>query len=417
MAEALADGYATSSTDTGHKGVATDAKWALGHSDKIIDFGYRAVHETAVNAKAIISAFYGEAPKGSYFNSCLNGGREALMEAQRYPADYDGIVAGAPANYWTHLVDSGAWDMQATLAAAASYIPPRKVPAIQAATLNACDALDGVRDGIIGDPTKCRFNPMALLCKGPESDSCLTKPQATALGKLYTGPKIAKGQQIFPGHLPGGETGVLGWAAWITGSAPNTSTASAFARGFFANMVYQDAARDYRTFSFASDVNTVDSKMASIFNAVDPDLTAFKQRGGKLIIYHGWSDPAISPLNTVNYYQSVLSKMGYKDVSSFVRVYMVPGMQHCGGGPGTDVFGSMPSVTADPQHSISMALEHWVENGAGPDKIIAAKYKSDGDPSSGVVRTRPLCPYPQVAHYTGSGSTDEASNFACVKSQ
>src|ERR1022692_4199087 len=198
MGAALSRGYATASTDTGHQAGMTDAAWAVGHAEKIADFGYRAIHETAEKAKAVIGAFYGQGPRHSYFASCSNGGRQALMEAQRYPADYDGILAGAPANYWTHLLSSAAFNINATLADPGSYIPARKLPAIQAAALAACDALDGVKDGLIENPVQCHFEPATLLCHGPESDSCLTAAQVEALTKVYTGPRSSKGDKVFP---------------------------------------------------------------------------------------------------------------------------------------------------------------------------------------------------------------------------
>jgi feruloyl esterase len=414
MAAAVQNGYAVSSTDTGHTGAATDGEWALGHREKILDFGYRAIHETAEKSKKIVQAFYGGNPKHSYFSSCSNGGRQALLEAQRYPADYDGIIAGAPANFLTHHLTGFVWNAQALYSNPAAHIPMTKMKTIESAALAACDALDGVEDGVIDDPTKCHFDPSTLLCKGADSDQCLTEAQVTALKKLYEGPRNSKGEQIFPGYLPGGEAGLGGWALWITGSAPEKSLQFAFAKGFFANMVFQNAAWDYHNFTFDRDVKIADDTVARTFNATDPNLKAFKDRGGKLLIYHGWSDAAIAPVNTVNYYKSVVAKMGAKQAGDFVELYMVPGMQHCGGGPGPNSFGAVVSTPSDPQHSMSLALERWVEEGVAPDQIIATKYKNDLNPAAGAARTRPLCPYPQVAHYKGTGSTDDAANFTCV---
>ncbi len=415
MAGAVNQGYATASTDTGHHGGAVDATWALGHPEKIVDFGYRAIHETADKAKTIIHAFYGDAPRRSYFSSCSNGGRQALMEAQRFPADYDGIIAGAPANYWTHLLTLAIVDSQALLADHASYIPASKVPAIEAATLEACDASDGVKDSVIDNPAQCHFDPSKLLCKGPESESCLTAPQVAALQKIYDGPRDSKGQSLFPGYSVGGETGNGGWPLWITGPAPTKSLMFAFGTGFFKNMVFDDASWDFHTFSVDRDTKIADDKMAQRLNATNPDLTAFKKRGGKLIMYHGWSDAAIPPVNAINYYQSVVSKMGSKDSNTFVRLFMVPGMQHCAGGPGPSDFGQLSVAQGDPQHDVSAALEQWVEKGTAPEQIIAKKYKIPSNPRSGVERTRPLCAYPKVARWNGQGSTDDAANFACAE--
>jgi feruloyl esterase len=408
LADALANGYAVSASDTGHKGSAIDGKWAVGHPEKVTDFGYRAVHETAEKAKAVMSAFYGNGPQRSYFSSCSNGGREALMEAQRFPGDYDGILAGAPANYWTRLLASAMTDAL-TLSDPAAYIPAAKLPAIQAATLAACDARDGVKDGVIDEPSRCKFDPAQLLCKAGESDSCLTAPQVAALEKLYTA------KQNFPGHLPGGETGPNGWGDWITGAAPGRSLMFAFGTGFFGNFVYQDAAWDYHTFQSDSGTKVADDKLARTLNATDPDLKRFRDRGGKLIIYHGWSDAAISALNSIDYLKSVEQKMGTKQAGDFMRLYLAPGMAHCGGGPGPDSFGQGSVAPAEPQHSISKSLEEWVEKGAAPKQLIATKYKAGNPPS--VVRTRPLCPYPEVARYRGSGSTDDAASFACAEAK
>jgi len=413
LADAVGNGYAASSTDTGHKAVVIDARWALNHPEKINDFGYRAIHATAENAKAIIAAFYGGRPRHSYFSSCSNGGRQALMEAQRYPSDYDGILAGAPANDWTHLLANSASE-DTFLNDAASRIPASKVPAIQAATLAACDAEDGVKDGIINNPSSCQFDPSQLLCKEADSDACLTAPQVESLRKLYAGSHDANGKVIFPGRLPGGEGGPNGWALWITGAAPGTSLMHAFSTGFFSNMLFSNSAWDYRTFQLDRDTKKADDDLAFPLNATDPDLRRFQERGGKLIVYHGWNDPAISPLNSIDYLHSVQDKMGAKQTDQFMRLYLVPGMQHCSGGPGPDSFGQDRVDAAAPEHSVSKALERWVENGEAPNQIVATKYKAATDPASGVARTRPLCPYPQVAQYSGSGNTDEAASFRCV---
>lgn len=409
LAAAVHNGYAGSSTDTGHKGPATNADWALGHYEKIIDFAYRSIHETAEKSKSVIQSFYGGSPKHSYFSGCSNGGRQALVEAQRYPADYDGIIAGAAANFWTHNFAGFVWDAQALESAS---IPPGKMQAIENAALAACDERDGVKDGVIDDPTKCHFDPSTLLCHGAESDSCLTEAQVGALKKIYEGPRNSKGEQIFPGYLPGAESGPGGWSRWITG--PDAAQLT-FAKGFFANMVFQNPAWDFRTFNWDRDMKVTDDKSARIFNATDANLKAFKDRGGKLLLYHGWSDTAIAPVNAVNYYQAVVGKMGQKQVSEFMQLYMVPGMQHCAGGPGPNSFGTNPSAApSDPQHSMTLALDRWVEQGVAPGQIIATKYKTGANPESGVARTRPLCPYPQVARYKGSGGADEASNFTCA---
>jgi hypothetical protein len=410
MAAAVINGYASSSTDTGHKAPGTNADWALGHYEKIVDFAYRSIHETAEKSKSVIQGFYGRNPKHSYFSGCSNGGRQALVEAQRYPTDYDGIIAGAAANFWTHNFAGFVWDEQALEGAA--QIPAAKMQAIENAALAACDAQDGVKDGVIDDPTKCHFDPSVLLCHGAESDACLTAPQVGALKKIYDGPRNSNGEQLFPGYVPGGEAGPGGWSRWITGA---DSQQLVFAKGFFADMVFQNASWDLHTFNFDRDMKITDDKSARLFNATEANLKPFKDGGGKLFLYHGWSDTAIAPTNAIIYYESVASKMGAKQTADFVQLYMVPGMQHCAGGPGPNSFGTNPSPTpSDAQHSLAIALDQWVDQGAAPAQIVATKYKTGANPESGVVRTRPLCPYPQVARYIGSGSTDDAANFKCA---
>ncbi|HKV23890.1 MAG TPA: tannase/feruloyl esterase family alpha/beta hydrolase [Candidatus Acidoferrum sp.] len=413
LAESLAQGYATAATDTGHAASGVDASWAIKHPEKIVDFAFRAIHEMTVIGKAATTAFYGDAPRHSYFSSCSNGGRQALMEAQRYPADYDGIIAGAPANYWTHLLGGSLWDAQISTRDAAAYIPAAKIPAIASAVNAACDSKDGDTDGVITDPRTCHFRPETMLCKSGDSDSCLTREQVTTLEKLYQGARDAHGRQIFPGYLPGGEDGPGGWSIWITGTAPGKSLIFFFSVGFFSNMLYGDPNWNYKTANVDQAVADADKKFSSVLNATHSDLNSFMSHGGKLILYHGWNDAAISPLNSINYFHSVNAAMGEKNTQSFLRLYMVPGMQHCGGGPGTDVFGASGfSEKNDAQHNMYLALEDWVEKGQAPGTIIAAKLKPGAAPPV-VERTRPLCVYPQEAKYKGSGDMNDAANFVC----
>ncbi len=415
MAAPLSRGFAVASTDTGHTNPANgEETWAVGHPEKVIDYGYRAIHEMTVKAKAIIKAFYGKAPRFSYFNSCSNGGRQALMEAQRYPEDYDGIIAGAPANDFTRLMLNAAYISQVMLSDAASYIPAKKMKAIEAAALASCDEADGLKDGLIDDPTRCRFDPAVLLCSGDESDDCLTAAQVETLKKIYAGARDAKGNQLAPTLVPGGESGFLGWENWISGVAPGRSTLNSLSRQFFKRMVFADENWDFKALNVERDLKIAEQKLGSILNATNPDLRAFKKRGGKLIIYMGWSDAAIPPEMAINYYKSVVAKMGQREADSFLRLYMVPGLQHCFLGPGPNWFGQalFACTPCDAKHDIVAAIEDWVERGIAPDTIIATKYKNDiarTDP----VRTRPLCPYPKVARYKGSGSIDAAANFTC----
>ncbi|MFN7948808.1 MAG: tannase/feruloyl esterase family alpha/beta hydrolase [Blastocatellia bacterium] len=410
----LARGYAVASTDTGHKESFMTANWALGHPEKVIDFGYRAIHEMTVKAKAIIQAYYGKAPQRSYFASCSNGGRQALMEAQRYPEDYDGIIAGAPASDWTRLMLHGVFIEQIMLKDAASYLPAGKMKALEAATLASCDEMDGLKDGLIDDPTRCRFDPAVLLCQETETDACLTASQIETLKKLYAGPRNAKGYQLAPNLVPGSESGAPGWELWICGSAPGKGGISLLAEQFLKNMVFENQNWDIKSLNVERDLKFAEQKLGPVLNATNPDLSAFKKRGGKLIIYHGWNDAAIPAGMTINYYKSVIAKMGQRSSDSFLRLYMVPGMQHCQLGPGPNQFGQGSGCTpCDARHDIIASMEEWVEKGTAPDALIATKFKNDiarTDP----VRTRPLCPYPKVARYKGSGSIDDTANFSCV---
>jgi feruloyl esterase len=416
MAVALKAGDATASTDTGHQSaIATDASWALGHPEKLVDFGYRAIHETTLAAKAFVREFYGKAPAHSYFNSCSNGGRQGLMEAQRYPEDYDGIVSGAPANYWTHLLANGTSDVKLLLDNEA-YIPAGKLPAIQKAVLAACDTSDGVNDGTIENPASCHPDPAVLQCRGAESADCLTEAQAAALRKLYAGSRTADGKPFFFGSPPGGEAESGGWGVWITGKTSVKESAYwAFSTQFFGNIVFGDPKWDPSTFDLDRDSKVADDKAGKVLNAVDPDLRRFHARGGKLLLYHGWSDAAIPAANTIAYYESVVATMGAKEAAGFVRLFLVPGMQHCTGGSGATSFGQSGPGSGNANGDIVTALEGWVEKGVPPDGLVAVRRKLASDPASEVVRSRPLCAYPLVAKYKGTGSVEDAANFSCGK--
>lgn len=413
LGAAMAKGYASAGTDTGHSASGIDARWALGHPEKVADYGYRGIHEMTVTAKALVEQFYGAGAKRAYFVACSDGGREALMEAQRFPEDYDGILAGAPANYWTALLTTAAVDTQALMATPGSFIPPAKLPAIAKAVLAQRDELDGVRDGILNDPRKCHFDATKMECKaGEDSNNCLTGEQVTALKALYAGAHDAKGRAIFPGYLPGSEEGGNGWGTWIFGPAVGGSAMAMFGNGYFSNMVYEKADWNLKSFVLESGLRDAQAKTATELDAVNPDLSAFQARGGKLILYHGWNDPAISALNTVNYYDSVVTKMGRSATSSFLRLYMLPGVQHCSQGPGADMIGqSWMWPAEDPQHNVRVALVDWVEKGTAPGTIVATK--TSGGEQGTVVMTRLACPYPQSAKYKGSGDTNSAESFVC----
>jgi feruloyl esterase len=382
MASALQEGYATASTDTGHKGA--NALFGIGHPEKVVDYAYRAVHETTVQSKTIIAAFYGKQARFSYWNGCSTGGRQGLMSAQRYPEDFDAIVAGAPANFHSHLHASDLAVSVPILLDKASSVSRTQLAMLHRAVIASCDEIDGVKDGILTDPRQCHFDPSDLLCRAGSNDICLTPSQLTAIQSIYAPSRMRTGEVIFPGKALGSE---LGWRTF-SGSTP-----PAVALGTFY-LTYQDPDWDWRTFDADRDTVLADQKTGFI-NAIQPDLTAFKARGGKLLLYHGWNDTSIAPENTVNYYSSVLAKMG-ADQGDWVRLFMVPGMGHCRGGEG-------PS-----QANFFSAMERWRESGTPPDHITA--YRVSGN---SVNMTRPLCPYPQDAKYKGIGSTNDAENFLC----
>ena len=424
LADGISRGYAVAATDDGHKGISTDASWAIGHPEKLVDFAFRAVHLTNVYARVITQTFYGKEAQRGYFVGCSDGGREALMEAQRFPEDFDGIVAGAPANNWSGLMAAMAWDEQALLATPNSAIPPSKLPAIQKAALKACDTLDGVKDGLIEDPRACHFNPDVLACKArTDSLNCLTKPQLAALKKVYAGPKDRRnGKQIYPGLAPGTEDAMGGWSIWVTSSKPESAIQFKFANSGFGQSVYEQPAWDFRTLTFTDELDFAYYKNGWLLDATSPDLRSFRDHHGKLIQYHGWGDPAISPYNSVNYYESVqhfLAKYpdprtdASKPVTDFYRLFMVPGMGHCALGAGPNHFGNPLQATDpnDPERDVLAALDRWVETGIAPDHIIG-QGSVPGDSSKKL--TRPLCPYPQVARYKGQGDPYDAVNFECA---
>jgi feruloyl esterase len=389
LASELARGYATASTDTGHAGSALDGSFALGHPEKLIDFAYRAVHEMTLAAKTIIATYYGSAPRLSYWNGCSSGGKQGLKEAQKFPADYDGIVAGAPANYWTHLMASSIWIAQASLKDRASLIPPSKYAVVHKAVLDACDAADGVQDGVLENPLACHFDPESLQCPGEDQPTCLTAAQVETARRIYAPPTNPRTHEtIFPALAYGSE---LGWGG-LAGPRPLP-----IAVDHFKYVVFRNPAWDFQTLDFDKDVARADAIDAGALNAVDPNLNAFFTHGGKILMYHGWSDQLIAPQNSIEYYTHVVqARGGAGKAADDIRLFMVPGMAHCGGGDGPNVF------------NVLGALEQWVEQKKAPDQIVATRM-ADG----AAVRTRPLCPYPQVATYRGSGNTDEASNFVC----
>jgi len=407
--ELLRRGYATASTDTGH--LASDPWWAVGHPERAIDYLYRAKHLVTVAAKGLVKAFYGRPASYAYLNSCSNGGRQALMEVQRYPDDYDGVVVGAPWNFQSHSNAGFVWNAQA-LSAPGAAIPPAKLPFVTAAALAACDGEDGLVDGVIADPPSCAFDPTTLLCAGEETSACLTAPQLAALRAIYEGPTNPRtGEKIFPGFAVGAEAG---WAGLVT-----NFTASGLGNGYFANLVYENPLWDYRSFDFDVGMAHADLKVGTYGNAIDPDLSEARKRGVKIIQYHGWNEQTLQPAYSPEYYETVVAATkSLKKTQKFYRLYMVPGMTHCYFGPGATSFGGVgqqiPPVR-DPLHDIQTALERWVEDGEAPGTMIATKYVDDLATTRTVRLTRPLCLYPLVPRYTGAGDPDDAASFECVE--
>jgi feruloyl esterase len=421
LASGAARGFATAATDNGHVGPTPE--FAIGHPEKVIDFGHRAVHLTAEHGKAIVAAFYGRPAARSYFFGCSDGGREALMEAKRYPADFYGIIVGAPANDWTRLLTSGVSIWLALNETPGSMIPVDKLAAIQRAALEQCDRGDGVADGLIEDPRRCQFRPATLQCRGAEDQSCLTADQLRALEKIYRGPSRA-GEPLFPGMVPGTEAYPGNWNPWMVGLSPTgLPLLPWFGTTFYANMVFENPGWDFKTFDLDRDFATALAKVAPHLDATDPDLTAFRDRGGKLIQYHGWGDAAINGHSSIEYYQRVkrtMEKPGAPPVEDFYRLFMVPGMGHCAGGAGPSSFGNGfdNEHQGDPSRDLRTALERWVEQGTAPEMFIATGVRSGdpvGDRAKETPLSRPLCRYPKVARYRGQGSTDEATSFACAE--
>ena len=390
MANAVVAGYATAGTDTGH--VGNTAAFALGHPEKVIDFGYRAVHEMTVKAKSIVDAFYGTAPTLSIWNGCSQGGRQGIAAAVRYPADFDGIVAGAPAVNFLNLHAGRVAINRSVNATPASAIPASKYPAIHQAVLAACDAKDGVADGVLENPGACAFDPKVLQCSGQDNASCLSPAQVESATRMYAGARHPSTKaSVLPGLAPGAE---LGWN--VLGSAQPL----VLAVDAFKYVIVKDKAWEAAHFNASTDL---DAALAAdpddVLGSTNADLRPFFARGGKLLMYHGWSDPQVTPYNTIDFFNKVLATQGGAGGGTSVQLYMVPGMNHCQGGPGTDSFDKVK------------AIEDWMRTGTAPSRIEAAHLTNGA-----VDRTRPLCPWGQVAKWNGSGSTDDAANFACVAS-
>ena len=388
LSAALAKGYATASTDTGH--ATAGAAFAMNHPEKLVDYAYRATHEMTVQAKAVIDAFYGTGPKLSLWNGCSTGGRQGVIEASRYPADYNAIVAGATPVTSPRLHAARIQLSQIVHRSPDSYIPPEKYPVIHAAALEACDALDGVKDGVIENPARCKFDPKVIECKGADGPACLTPAQVETARALYAPLKDPKSGAVlsFPLLHPGSEL------AWATLAGPEAFPIAVEA---FRYVVFKNPSWDPHAFNPSSDYDLIEST-AGGFTPPSANLKPFFDRGGKLLMYHGWADQQVAPLNSVTYFDAVTNAAGKNTAGKSIALYLVPGMGHCQGGAGTDTFDKVA------------AIEQWVSTGRAPAEIVASHMAAGK-----VDRTRPLCPYPQVARYKGTGSTDEAASFACVR--
>lgn len=383
MAAALREGYATASNDTGHRAndMGGGGMFALGHPEKITDFAYRAMHETVVKAKLIAASFYGKGPKFTYYNGCSTGGRQGLIEAIRFPEDFDAISVGAPANPHVHLHAAGV-ERSMQLMQNNAPLSPAKVDALHKAVMAQCDGIDGVKDGIISHMDKCRFDFASLLCKSTASPTCLTEPELKTVNIVYGDVKTKKGEVVWTGYPLGTEPGSL----------RNVPTAPGGTFDVIRILGHQDANYDWHNFDLDKELAIADKAGIDVLTS---DLSAFKKHGGKLLMYHGLADSTIPFGHTVLYYNEVLKTMG-KNQDDWFKLYLEPGMAHCSGGPGPDQFNKMG------------VIERWRESGQAPDTILASHVTG-----TSVDMTRPLCAYPKVPVYSGTGSTNDAANFSC----
>ena len=395
MAAALRRGYATASTDTGHTG--DDMVFGQGHPEKVIDYGWRAIHVMTDTAKLMVRNAQGRLADKSYFVGCSAGGHQAMSEVQRFPDDYDGVVAGAPAHNRIRQAFGFMWSWTATHTPDGKPILTQpKLALVTKAVVEACDGLDGLKDGLIADPRTCTFDPAKLACSGADDASCLTPPQVDAIRKVYDGARNPRtGEQIYTGWARGsegfGEPASQSWRQYLLEPGEPSRI------GLFRYFLFHDPNWDVHTLDYDRDLAYAEERLPHL-PAVSRDLSAFKRRGSKLLMYGGWMDPVVPPQDTAAYYEAVAKALGgYDKTRDFFRLFMAPGMGHCAGGPGPNQFDALT------------ALEQWVEKGVAPDTLLAS-HSSNGK----VDRTRPLCAYPQVARYKGAGSIDDASNFACV---
>jgi feruloyl esterase len=380
----LARGFASASTDTGHQTPTGffDDSWVAGHPDRVENFGHRAHHLLADRAKRIVRAFYGRPAEFAYYDGCSSGGWQGLTEAQRYPADYDGIVAGAPANNFIRLQTRAFWLDSLARANPAGNLGAPEIGLLNAAVLAQCDPEDGVRDGIMSDPRHCGFDPGSLLCRPGQSGSCLSQPQVDRARMVYGPRSTSGGLALYPGN------------AW--GVPPIVTIPGLQLQEPLLMRMIPATERRWTPQSFDPDrdVPPLEARYGASLGAWNTDLRPFAARGGKLIVYHGWTDPLLSPWNSIAYWEAVNTRMGAQSVPGFYRLFMAPGVDHCRGGAGPDRFDALGAVMA------------WREHGQAPERLIAS--------AANGARTRPLCPYPQVARYSGAGSTDDAASFQCI---
>jgi Tannase and feruloyl esterase len=423
VATAVQYGYASFSTDTGHSSSTGTDKWARGHPEKVVDFGWRGVHVSTVAAKEITRRFYNSAAGHSYFSSCSTGGRQGLMEAQRFPEDYDGILAGAPSPQTAEITVAGfGWNAAALRA---GPILPARVALLQSRVLEQCDKIDGVADGLIVNPAQCHVDLKKLECKpGQDASQCFSPAETETLAKLYSGPVDASGKSIYPGYSPGGEVGAfpgLGWEGMLFDDPadPKVSAETGLLEVVMRDFVTGDPGWTADRFDLARDYPLALRAVGSII-AVKPDYSAFARRGGKLMLWQGWSDPLIPPQATIRYREAIARNMGWRRTEGFSRLFMMPGTQHCGLGPGAWWANQGPAANPDkPETDMGAALQNWVETGRAPEEIVAIR---PADPMSAFVnpkaavaeRSLRICAYPKYAKYDRKGDPKKAESYSCV---
>lgn len=407
----VAAGYAVVATDTGHRADPGDSRWALGQPEKVVDYGHRSVHLAAVHGKAVTAAFYGRKPRHAYFSAYSNGGRQALMLAQRYPDDYDGIMAGAPAPELTGTYVNVAHFQAHLLREPAAHLSAPQLASLSAAVLDACDAQDGVRDGVLENPLGCSFDPEALACTTKASPDCLTPAQLAGVRRLYNGIRPAPDAAPI-GALARGSEGA--WHALHFGNKPGDAGLMPQAEGFFRHLVAGDAAWDLASFRLEREGQAALRQLPATLDADDPAITRFVARGGKLILWQGWNDAIVPPSMTLDYHARLVRALGTEQAGRSVRLFMAPGVEHGAGGPGVDRFGQFASGDGDPARSLGAAMRRWVEHGEAPEQVLAVRHRVPQDPRTEVVRSRPMCAWPRVAAYSGQGTTDDARNFSCA---